>query len=161
MLDWINRFVGYLINTLRLIFHGRIWLPLVLLLLLNGLLLLSHYKFDASWSYWFMAPYISLFGAKISEAFKHYPGQFLLMPYLYGIARFVLGLLIEGFILGWAAIRFYDALYGDDESERRSLRSLLPSWGYLVLASLLTSGLAAGANYVIPTLIGSYAQGIV
>jgi hypothetical protein len=85
----------------------------------------------------------------------HYPGHFLLMPDFFSWARFILGTVIEGFLLGGVAIAFHDAFTRTSKAERSSTRELLPLWIHLTIGWLLINGLAVACNVFLPTWLDS------
>lgn len=143
---YINRFIELFVSTVRQMGRGRLWLILLPYLLLNWLILYALYQFRTPW---FSDPvlwFVSLFGENAAERFNHYPGQFLVLPYYFGWARFYLALPLEGLVLGIVAARFNDSFRGLYGSERSTVRSVLPRWIHLVFAWMIINGLMLAAG---------------
>ena len=155
----INRFISLFIDTIRQFGRGRIWLLLFAYFLLNWLLLYSHYNFVSPIFYGFIKFWTGLFGNQQATGFTHYPGHFLLLPYFFGWAKFYLGVVVEGAVLGAAALMFYDSFLDVGKEDRASLKTILASWIHLVLAWLLLNGLIMLANLQLPELLEPWLVG--
>ena len=64
-----------------------------------------------------------------------------MLPYYFGLAKLIPGVLFEGLLLGAAAVYFYNAYLDAADQERLTLRSALKSWPHLLLAWCLLNGL--------------------
>jgi hypothetical protein len=149
----INRFIDLFIDTFKQFGRGRIWLLLFIYFLLNWLLLYSHYNFLSPVFYGFIQLWTSLFADPKEVGFTHYPGQFLLLPEIFGWARLCLSTILEGAFLGVAALMFYDSFLEVPKEERSSLKTILPSLIHLVLAWVLINGLILLVNLQLPDLL--------
>ena len=155
----INRFIGLFVDTFRQFGRGRIWLVLLAYFLLNWLLLYSHYNFVSPVFYGFVKFWTGLFGEQQATGFTHYPGHFLLLPYFFGWAKFILGIVLEGAILGGVALMFYHGFLQIAKEERATFKRVLSSWIHLVLAWLLINGLILLANLYLPDLLQQWLAG--
>lgn len=149
----VNRFISLYVDTFKQLGRGRIWLLLVGYFLLNGLLLYAHYNFLSPLFYGFISFWTSLFHDQQAGGFTHYPGHFILLPHFFGWAKFFLGMILEGAILGAVALIFYDSFLDIPRAERSSTRTLFSSWVHLVLSWVLINGLILLVNLELPKLL--------
>lgn len=150
MLGYINQFIGLFIDSLRQIGRGKIWLSLFVLAVINGFVLYMHYDFLSPLFYSVMSAWTSLVSKSAATMFTHYPMHFVLMPFYYGIAKLVPGLIFESLILGAVAIYFRNSYLEAEGSERLTLRSAVASWGSLIVAWVLINGLTVLVSIYFP-----------
>ncbi|HWR81922.1 MAG TPA: hypothetical protein VN285_01320 [Candidatus Deferrimicrobium sp.] len=152
----INRFIGLFIETSKQFGRWRIWLVLLGLFFLNWLTLYAHLKFYSPLLYGPMHLWTSLFDDVQATGFTHYPDHYLLLPHFFGWAKFWLGLLAEGAVLGAVALMFYDGYQRSSADRRFSARAVLSSWIHLVAAWLIINGLIMVANLWLPEILQSW-----
>lgn len=120
MLTLLNRFIGLVISTLRLFGQWRVWLLLLGYFLLNWLVLFAHYDFSSplfyaavsTWTSLLGPDGFSLFSQQQVQGFFHYPYHFAYLGDFFGWAKLGLGLLLEGLVLGLAALALSRRLPG-------------------------------------------------
>ena len=154
----INRFIGLFIDSLRQIGRGRIWLILLGYFAAAWLVLYAHYSFTLPIFYGLISEWTSLFGQQEATGFSHYPGHFLLLPYFFGWAKFFLGLVIEGLVLGAVARQFFIGFAGSDNNPGFPSRSILASWGHLIMGWLLMNGLVLLISIKLPQWVNPLIQ---
>lgn len=152
MLAYINQFIGLFIDSLRQAGRGKIWLSLFGLLVVNGFVLYMHYDFLSPVFFSIMSAWTSLISQSASTMFTHYPMHFVLMPFYFGIAKLIPGLILESLLLGAVAIYFRNGYLGATGSERLTLRSAFASWGSLIIAWLVINGLTVLVSIYFPDL---------
>ncbi|MFH1687831.1 MAG: hypothetical protein ABIE70_09970 [bacterium] len=155
----LNRFIDLFVETFRQVGRGRIWLPLLLLFVLRYLVLQIHYSFLSPVAYPVISAWISLFPEARAVGFTHYPGHLLLLPYFHDWARFVVGFLFEGLVLGGVAMMFFDAFLHVRNDERMSWRQLLQSWFQLLAAWTILNALMLAAAYLLPQWLSGWLEG--
>ena len=109
--------------------------------------------------YGFIKFWTGLFGNQQAVGFTHYPGHFLLLPYFFGWAKFFRGIIVEGAVLGAAALMFYNSFLDIPKEDRAPLRTIFSSWIHLVLVWTLISGLILLVNLQLPKLLESWLAG--
>lgn len=152
MLDFLNRFFGLIVATLRQVKSLKIWSVLMIGLGLFWLLLFALDRF-----YWpvfsgFVGWLVNLINDDASESFSHFPNHYLLLPYYFGWAKYILSLLVQGLILGGTVAVFYRRIVGIDSKAaiNRSGRFVLGA--NLMAAWILIYGLAGLAGIYLPSL---------
>ena len=158
-LDRLNRYVYLFVQTFGQVVRGRIWLPLVLLFLLRWLVLEAHSDFLSPIFYPVMSAWLSLFPEAAVAGFTHYPGHLLLMPFVYDWARFVIGLLFEGLVLGGMSMMFFDSFLQVDKEERMSWRVVVRSWLPLTALWLVLNALMLAVAYLLPLGLSTWLEG--
>lgn len=152
----LNRLIDLFIETFRQMGRGRIWALLFIWLFLNVIVLIAHYDFTSPLFSGVMSLWSKLFGEQRATGFMHYPGHFLLMPDFFSWARFGLGTIIEGLLLGGIAVAFHDGYTHTTKEDRTTLRSLMPLWIHLTIGWLLINGLAVAFNVFLPNWLDSF-----
>lgn len=157
LVDNINFFFTLVLDTLRQFGRGRIWLLLGGYFLLLFFALYAHYQFLAPVFYPFITGWVRLVAAIFSlnaDAFFHYPGHFFLLGLYYGWAKLIIGLVVEGLVLGALALIF-SSLFNDSEQEDTGavIRRAAKLWLQLTLAWLVLNGLTTIVGQVVPTLM--------
>ncbi len=155
----VNLFVGLFVDTFKQFGRGRVWLLLLGYFLLNWLLLYAHYDFLSPLFYVCVSFWTGLFGGQQAVGFTHYPGHFMLLPYFFGWAKFYLGLILEGAVLGAVALMFYGSFLDIPKEERSTLRATLSSWIHLVFGWLLINGLILLVSRELPALLEPWLAG--
>ncbi|MBN1211255.1 MAG: hypothetical protein JXA92_01640 [candidate division Zixibacteria bacterium] len=154
----INQIIVLFLDTLKHVGRLRIWLLLLGYFLLIWLLLYAHYNFLSPLFYPLVSTWVSLFGEDSFKAFSHYPGQFLYLPYFFGWGKLLLGLLLEGLVLGGVAALFTDGFGKITGPARTSFKSLLSLWLPLVLVWVVINGLTVAVNFYLPDLLQAFHQ---
>ncbi len=158
-IDSINRLIAIFLDTLRQIGAWRIWLWLLVYFILQSLMLLVHESFQMPQFYELTRLWTSIFGSEVEKGFTHYPGHYMLLPYLFYWAKMALGLLVEGFILGGVALMFYERFVQVDAEDKFTVKRLLRSYVHLVLAYFCINGILIGANMLVSSSIGDILAG--
>lgn len=152
---WLNRLIDLVFGTFKQFGRGGVWLVLLVWFLVGWLLLLAHYHFTSPVFYGLISAWTSVFSEQAGAGFTHYPGHFLMMPYFFGWAKLVAGLVLEGAVLGAAALMFYRAYVARDErlesgsSESTVSATVLRFWAHLVLAWVVLNGLIVLFNMAV------------
>jgi hypothetical protein len=146
----LNQFVSLFVDTLRMAGRGKIWLVFLVYFLLNWLLLYAHYDFLSPVFYSFISAWTTLTSETNAIVFSHYPGHYLLLPHYFGLAKLVLGLLLEGLILGGVAIYFRNYFLRTGRKDSLSFGSAVSSWVNLSLAWLTINALTVAVTMFFP-----------
>ncbi len=154
----INRLIGIIVDTLRQIPRGRIWLWLLIYFVIDFIVLYAHYDFTSPIFYGVINLWTGLFSDQQATGFTHYPGHFLLLPTFYDWGKLVVGVIFEGLLLGAAALLFYETFVEVDREDRFSFKRLLPSWIHLVLAFVIINAILVGFNLLLPNLLGGWLE---
>jgi len=102
-----------------------------------------------------VAPWTETLHQQSAQGFIHYPGQFLMLPYFFGWAKFLVSVPFEGPLLGAVAVLFYRSYDGQWYPRPDSARQRLYIWMQLVLAWLVVDGVMMLMNSYIPELLSS------
>jgi hypothetical protein len=155
-----NQFLSILLDTLRAVVRGRIWLLLLGYAAVIALGLLALYRCFTPFTYGFSKIILALassIGGWNAEGFYQYPGQFLILPVAHSWFKVVIAILFEGLILGSASLLFHK-FYTGEKDLIRSPRSLWSSWGHFILASLALNFLLILLGFV-PSVLQSFLDG--
>lgn len=155
-----NQFLTILLDTLRAVARGRIWLLLLGYAAVIALGLLALYRCFTPFTYEFSRIVLALasfIGGWNAEGFYQYPGQFLILPVAHSWFKVVVAVLFEGLILGSAALFFHKFFTGEKDL-LRSPRALWSSWGHFILASLALNILLIALGFV-PSFLQGYLDG--
>jgi hypothetical protein len=150
----INRVIALFLETLRQFGRGKAWLLLLLLSAIYWVILYAHYQFVSPIFFGPVTFWTRLIGESSTAAFTHYPTHLLVLPYFYGWAKLLLGLVIEGTVLGMVAVVFYNAFRGSG-APALSTGRVWRVWLHLVLAWAILNGLVVAMNLLLPELFGS------
>lgn len=153
----INRFISLFLDIFGQFGRYRIWLLLLAYFLLDWLVLFAHYDFVSPLFYGPVNIWTGLFGTQRATGFSHYPGHFLMLPYYYEWARFFVGVIIEGVMLGAVALMFFNGFMKAED--RLSFRVILSSWLHLLLGWLLLNGLMLAFSLTLPEWFSSLLTG--
>ncbi|MFZ1684224.1 MAG: hypothetical protein WAU88_08865, partial [Candidatus Zixiibacteriota bacterium] len=93
---------------------------------------------------------VILAGKEATERFFHYPGHFLYLPAVFGWSKTLVAILFDGLFLGSAALLLRQEYLGRGNSTASRDRSLLSSWGHLILASFSFNLLIFAAGFLLP-----------
>lgn len=152
----VNRIIGLFVDTLKQFGKGRIWGWLLLYFLIDLLVLEAHYYYTSPMLHGFMSLWTSLFPEVQVTGFSHYPGHFILLPYFYEWGKLAVGLIVEGLLIGAAAILFYESYVTVPKEDRFKFKDLLSSWIHLILAYLIMNGILVAVSYVVPGLLSEW-----
>lgn len=155
----INRLIMLFFDTFRQLGRGRIWLVLGLFFLFNWLVLFAHYKAMSPVFYGPIKLWADFFGAREATGFFHYPGHFLILPILFDWAKLVVGLVLEGAVLGLVALMFFDSYLEVEKPESSPLKLVLSSWVQLILGWVLLNGLMLAATLILPQYLVDWLWG--
>jgi hypothetical protein len=156
MLNAINTLLSTIFEIFRLLFRGRIWLPLVLFALVQGIVLYAHHRFFLPPFSGVMSAWLGLFPDAIQNGFVHYPQQYILFPTVFSWAKLLLGFLLEGSLLYLVAAYFAQAM---GLSGTPSAPSFVTRWLKSIFFWLLLNGLNIIVSVVLPNLISSQLDG--
>ena len=155
MIDKINQFISLFVETFKMMGRGKIWLVLLSLSAVNGLILFAHLGFLSDLFY----PLISWWTVSVNESagavFSHYPGHYLTLPYYYGLARLLPAFLLEGLVLGWAAMIFRKG-YIRGANLPTSFKYISKSWINLIGCWVIINGLTMIASIYVPDLLETF-----
>jgi len=154
----INQIIILFLDTLKQAGRLGIWLLLLGYFLVIWLLLYAHYNFLSPIFYPLISTWVSLFGEDSFTAFSHYPGHFLYLPYFFGWGKLLLGLLVEGLVLGGVAAMFADSFRKIARPDRTPFKSVLSLWLHLVLVWVVINGLTVVVNFFLPDLLQAFHQ---
>jgi len=146
----INRYIGLIIDAIRQIARGRVWLILGGYLVVQWLLLYAHFQYTLPLFHSFIDLWTRLWHESLAAPFSHYPGHFLFMPYFFGWAKFFLGICVEGLVLGLVARQFWLAMAGGREGGLELPRLNLFMWLQLMGGWLLINGLILAIGNYLP-----------
>jgi hypothetical protein len=158
LISGINRFIGLFVDSLRQIGRVRIWLMLIGYFVVTWFVLYMHYAFTSPVFYGLVSGWTALFGQQEATGFSHYPGHFLMLPYFFGWAKFFIGLVLEGLVLGVVARQFFIGFAGADNNPGFPSRSILASWGHLIMGWLLLNGLILLISFKLPQIVAPLIQ---
>lgn len=139
-----------MIDAIRQIVRGRVWLILGAYLLVQFLLLYSHYQYTSPLFHGFITFWTQLWDESMAAAFSHYPGHFLFMPYFFGWAKFFLGCIVEGLVLGLVARQFWPVMTGGHDSGLKLPRFKFSLCMQLAGGWLLINGLILAIGNFLP-----------
>jgi hypothetical protein len=157
MLQGVNTYIGIFADTFKYFNRGKAWLWLLVIFVVEGLILQAHYKFYSPMFYWLMSPWINL-DQQTATGFIHYPGHFLLLPLYFGKAKFIIGSLFEGAILGAVALIFYRHSTGSTDTIRHSGGQMFMRWFQLCLAWFIINGLFYLVNLFLPQMFNWFLE---
>ncbi|MDF1543900.1 MAG: hypothetical protein P1R58_02220 [bacterium] len=155
----VNRFIGLFVDSLARLFSGRIWALLAGYFVVQAFLLYAFYDFTSPLFYAPVRWWISLFGDQAAIGFTHYPGQFRLLPYFSGWAKFYVGLLLEGLVLGLVARQFALYFVGEERLPENRPKVSAKLWLNLSLGWLVINGLIVIAATLLPDLLQNQIMG--
>ncbi len=156
MLKSLNNFISLYIDTFKLFGRFKAWLLLLCIFLVNWLILYSHYQYTNPLFYNTITWWTELWDAKYAGGFTHYPGHFILLPYYFSYAKQFVGILIEGGLLGAAALVFYRYIYTETEIKRYTIKETLKNWMHLTLGWGILNGILAGGYYYLPKVLDTF-----
>jgi hypothetical protein len=153
----VNRLIDLVLGIVRQFGRGRIWGVLLLWAVVGWLILYGHYRFLSPVFHGVISVWTSLLGEQEAIGFTHYPGHLQLLPYFFGWAKLLVALILEGAVLGAAALMFYRSYEGvegeEDLSGGASVGStVLRSWFNLIVVWLVLNGLIVLVNWLLPML---------
>jgi hypothetical protein len=103
-----------------------------------------------------MSLWTSAFGEEQATGFTHYIGHYILFTYYFGWARFYVGLVIEGLVIGAVAVIVYDRMTSSRSSENTKARSMFSLWLPLSFGWLIMYGAWLLVSYWLPELLDSW-----
>jgi len=154
-LEHLNRFVGLYLDLFKSLRRPVIWLPflvyagfqfLLLLLLVNS----SHPGFHG-----FLSPLVGsmeearLLSPGSASVFDHYPGLFVVLPSVFQWFKIVLGMVLEGLVIGLGAVLFIRYFVGVADPRTR-VALAFRRWPQLLVVWTLITGLMLLVNLYLP-----------
>lgn len=150
LIERINHYFLLILDTLKLAGLGRAWLILLAYFLVNWMLLYAHFDFMSPLFYGAVKLWTSTVNPGLAQVFTHYPQHFALMDYYFGWSKIIVGLLLEGLVLGLVARSFTRRVFRRGRGgESRSIWSL---WFHLVIVWAVLNGLWFLLGSVVPSL---------
>jgi hypothetical protein len=140
LLENVNQFVLLFFDTFRQVTRWRIWLVLLVYYFLQWLALYVLYDYPAGPLGDAVAWWVSLFGPQEATAFSHYPQHLLLLGKVSSWVKLVLGLILEGLVLGMVAAMFYRS-FGGSNARPDIAGPFMVRWFNLVVVWLILNGL--------------------
>lgn len=153
ILSGINRLIGLFVSSLRMIFHGKIWLLLFLYTMINALVLYAHYDYTSPMFSPLIGLWARLFDSELTSYLGRYPGHFIVLPTMFGWAKFVVGFALEGLIMGLVARRFLIAYTRRDSQESSQFKPISAVLVQLVLGWLIINSLMVAVGVWLPDLV--------
>ncbi len=147
----VNRLLSIVADTFRQLFTWRIWGVLALYYFVQWLVLLAHYQFTSPVFGWLASITLSFQQTDRAVAFTHYPAHLILLPGIFGWAKFALGFLAEGLVFGFVAMEFRKR-FSREEPQTRSVFSM---WIHLLIIWAVINGLALALGEFVPSLLAS------
>ncbi len=154
LIDRINQFVLLFIDTVRQFGMWRAWGLLLGYFLLNWLLLYSHYEFASPIFYGVSTFWMNLlshlvpgYGPDQIAAFSHYPQHLLFLGDVFGWTKLIVGLIVEGLVLGGVAYLFGQRFVPNPPAGRRSFAA---TWVNLLIVWLVLNLFTVAAGLLLP-----------
>lgn len=154
----LNHLLAVILDSFKQIGRGRAWLALFLYALITSIVLVAHYQHLWPIFYGPIKTITSLISSNLSDRFYHYPSHFLFLPWFFGWAKLVMGILLEGIFFGTAALVFWQAITRS-ENEGSTFRQVISLWPQLVLVSILFNGLITAAGFFLPQILHEFLAG--
>lgn len=161
----LNHFISLFLETFRQFGRWRIWAVLAAYFALQWLILYAHFDFVSPAFYGFVKAWLGLAGAlglisgQEAAVFTHYPGQFLVLPSVFGWARLLIGVLIEGLVLGYVAVLFRNIHLQSAGESALDVSATVRFWLQLALAWVALNGLILLVNIFLPELLQTWLRG--
>lgn len=152
MIDKLNQIISLFIESFKMMGRGKIWLVLLLLSGLNALILYAHVEFLSGLFYLLITWWTTSVSQSAGMVFTHYPGHYLALPYYFGLASLIPGFLLEGLVLGWAALYFRKG-YLKGASLPTSFGFIAKRWIPLTGCWVVLKGLTMIASIYLPDLL--------
>jgi hypothetical protein len=156
MLKYINQYIGLFVSAIKQAGRGKIWLLLIILTLINWLLLFSFNDFLSPLFYGAVMFWTGLVGKANAAMFTHYPTHYLLMPYYFGLAKLIPGLILETLFLGAIAVYFRNSYLG--AAREGGIRVAASRWLQLILVWVVLTGLTVVASIFFPEWFAFFHQ---
>lgn len=135
-------------SVLKLSLRPILWLPLALQAMVAVLLAVSHYYIFSPVTGPLVQAWASLFEADVARALVHYPGHFIVLPYLFEHSVLVFNLFAEAFLFGLFLSLLVGIYRGSDYSFGQSFKDAAGK--YLKLAATWA------VLYIILYVVGRY-----
>jgi hypothetical protein len=155
----INYFLLLFADTFRTFRRGTIWLVLFAYFVVMSLLLYAYLNYFSPVFYPLAKATVILAGKEATERFFHYPGHFLYLPAVFGWSKTFVAIIFDGLFLGSAALLIRQEYLGRSNSSASRDKSLLSSWGHLILASFAFNLLIFAAGFLLPLALQSLLSG--
>jgi hypothetical protein len=159
MIKYINRLIGVIIDTLRQYRLISVWLLLTANLLIQWGVLAALNNFMSPLLFKPVMAFVNLVGDQYAAGFSHYPGHYMILPYVFDWAKFIIGVILEGLILGGVALLMYEDHFDTPSGERTPLKAVIGSWLHLSVAWALLNGMMLVISLGLPSLFESWMTG--
>ena len=157
----INLFISVILDTVKKMGWGRIWLLLLGYFGLQFFVLVAHWKFLSPVFYTPVIAWLNivallpgfLLPAGATPLFTHYPDQYLVLPAVFNWGKMAVALVFEGLVLGGVAVLFRNAFFHADGDRPLRLADVIPLWPRLLGAWLVLNILFLAVNTGLPMLM--------
>ncbi|RKX31060.1 MAG: hypothetical protein DRP46_04175 [Candidatus Zixiibacteriota bacterium] len=147
----INRLIGLYAAALKAIFRFKLWPPFFLLAIMQFIVLLIFRSYVNPYVYPILSPLVGLLGEKNAAIFSQYPGLYIALPFVFQWGKLVLGILFEGFAIGWASMLFMRYFHARKD-DSLDFRAVLYRWPQLAVAWTLVTAVIIVINTLLPEL---------
>ncbi len=161
----LNHFITLFLETFRQFGRWRIWGLLAAYFAIQWIILYAHYDFLTPAFYglvqgWLgLAQALGLITGQERTVFGHYPGQFLVLPTIFGWARTLLGVILEGLVLGMVAGMFRNIHLRSAREPELALSAVVKLWLHLAVIWVVINGLILVLNLFVPELLKAWMIG--
>ena len=149
----VNRLILLVMDTLRQLFSGRIWVMLLSYAALQWLVLYAHYQFMSPAFGWLASITLQFQDPQRAAAFTHYPAHLILLPGVFGWVKFAFGVLLEGLVLGMVAAEFLRRFRAPTYQAAQGTFFWL--WMNLAIVWLVFNGFTLALGAFVPDLLAS------
>jgi hypothetical protein len=150
-IDGINILFSAYTASLKKLSKPAIWGPFLVYFLLQVILLIILVNHIKPFLHPLTEPFLSLFDEERAEIFNHYPGLFLILPYIFQWFKIALGVVFEGLVAGLTVFLF-SKYYGIIGDQTKSISYVFKRWHQLYLCWLIIAGLLFVVNWYIPLI---------
>lgn len=113
MINQLNLTLWAWIEGVRSLRRGAVWVPFLLMLLVQGVLLLLVTQFHRPVVAWIMVPVIRLIAGEAAPAVMHYPSLYEALPQLFSPLNLVVDWLLGSLLWGAAFVLLWQAAAGE------------------------------------------------
>jgi len=154
----VNRMIGLYLVPIRLFFRPIIWAPFAFYAALLLLILALLVSYTNPVIYPILSPLVGLTGEHNAEYFGHYPGLYLLLPYIFQWFKLIASLLFECLAIGLTSILFIRAIKPTEKNDLK-LSSGFARWPSMFVVWFVISGIIFLTNWFAPDLFRDFLIG--
>ena len=151
MINQLNLTLWAWIESVRSLRRGAVWLPFVVMFLIQALFLLFLTQFHRRILSWFMVRVLRLIAGAATPAVVHYPTLYEALPQLFSPINLVLDWLIGSLLWGIAFVMLWRHAAGEEPSG--PVAAVRRRWGALLLLRLPITLLPALFFLLVPILV--------